>query len=121
MADTIDPDNKRAILAACLDSVPSAVLVTDGERVVFANARTRALFRCADGSTIDGLSVSEIVHPDGHETMRQRGQVLRAARVSLRNLPVKLRALDGSPFTLIATGTRVDCDGTRVYLFTEES
>jgi PAS domain S-box-containing protein len=113
-------DTDAALLRAVLDAVPTACMVTDGHVVILVNAQARALFRCEDGTTIEGRQVFDIVHPDGRETMRQRGDVLLHKDQVLNGLPIKLLALDGTCFTLRATATPLDHDGRRVVLFTAE-
>lgn len=106
--------------AAALQVMPAATIITDGETVVFSNAEARRLFKCPEDNWLEGRQVSEIVHPDGHESMQQRGQVLANASISLRGLPVKLVACDGSCFGLVVSATPVDYEGRRLFMFTAE-
>jgi PAS domain S-box-containing protein len=111
---------QAVLLAAAFDASPAACIITDGGVVLFANAEARRLFKCPEGTTVMGRGVNEIVHPDGLETMRARGEVLAVATITLRGLPVKLVAIDGSTFTLNVAATPVDHEGRRVFMFTAE-
>jgi PAS domain S-box-containing protein len=115
-----DVQETLSLLAAAFDVTPAASIITDGETLLYANERARKLFKSDDHGGLVGRPVFELVHPDGHETMRERGQVLRASSITLRGLPVKMVALDGSCFSLIVSATPVNHDDRRVFMFTEE-
>ena len=113
-------DDLATMLASAYDVTPHASIVTDGCVVLFANAEARRLFRCEDRSQVEGRSVLEIVHPDGHHSMKLRAEILLNASQRLRGLPVKLVALDGSTFSLVVEATTVEYQGKRVFVFTSE-
>jgi PAS domain-containing protein len=83
---------------AVLESVSTPMLIQDLDTIVFVNAAARRFLRASDRAQIEGQSVMSIVHPDGVRAAIERVVFVFATHQGLRDVPLKLTALDGTVF-----------------------
>jgi PAS domain-containing protein len=83
---------------AVLESMSTPMLIQNLDTIVFVNAAARGFLRASDRSQIEGRSVMSIVHPDGVRAAIERVVFVFATHQGLRDVPLKLKALDGSVF-----------------------
>ena len=106
------------LLAAALDVVPHPLIVSDFRSVLFANAQMRALLGYSDRSELEGLDPLQIVHPDVHEAMRARRELLSNGSRGLTGVPTKLLAADSSVIAATVTIIPLRHEGFRCAVFT---
>ena len=81
-----------------VETSPDAIVVHDGDKVVFANSAAQELFRADSTEDYLGRPTLDFIHPDDRSEARRR---IRAAMEMEAPLPVteyKLARLDGSVF-----------------------
>jgi PAS domain S-box-containing protein len=107
---TDSDSGQSSLFEAALDALDLAVLIHDNETILFANRATRMGLN-SEGSSLVGLPVREIVHPDA----RPAGEVRRALVLSLgqelTNVPVKLHTFDGRVRYARANARRIRWNG----------
>ena len=94
-----------SLFVAALEAIPEAILLHDAERILFVNSEARRVLRADPPENLVGRPIQTIVHPDGYTAGTQRRKVLLDHGQQLRDLPIKLIALDGT--VLYATGTGI--------------
>ena len=94
-----------------VDLSPDAVLVHSEGRYVFANPAAARVFGARSPGELMGKSVMERIHPDDRELMARRMSHVLAGAVAP---PVEGRMLrlDGTPFFVESTGSRVEFDAS---------
>jgi PAS domain S-box-containing protein len=96
-----------------LDHGPEAVIVYEGERIVFANKAAAELFRATAPEALVERSVYSLIAPDRREQARENArQVLASGRPNTPRQHVLLR-LDGSEFEGEAWSAPIPWEGGR--------
>jgi len=113
------PDTERleGLCAAALNALPRTVVVSDSDRILFANDAAARALGAESATELIGMSVDEIVHPDSHAAAAQRRELLARSRQELRGLPTKLRLRDGTAVNTIADAHPVEFDGQSAFVF----
>jgi transcriptional regulator with PAS, ATPase and Fis domain len=93
-----------ALSEVLLDTLPVPVVIHDSESVVFTNAALNRCM-CAQDDQLLGRHFTDFVHDDAREAGEQRRALVFGPRPILRDLQLKLVALDGLP--RYAKGTAV--------------
>jgi len=88
---------------AALEGLPLPVIVHDADMIIYANPEACRVLSARDRTQLEGLPISNIVHPDGREAGLQRRKLLLESGGSFRDVAVKLVDLEGS--TLYVTGS----------------
>jgi PAS domain S-box-containing protein len=76
---------------------PYAMLVSRGDRVIFANDQAIKLFGAVKAEEIVGKSPLDLFHPDCHTTMRERVHELVEGRPTVPIIEERIVTLDGVP------------------------
>lgn len=76
---------------------PYAMLVSRGDRVIFANDQAIKLFGAVKAEEIVGKSPLDLFHPDCHATMRERVHELVEGRPTVPIVEERIVTLDGVP------------------------
>lgn len=92
---------------------PDAIIVSRGERVIFANDQALKLFRAVKADEILGKSPFELFHPDCHPMIQQRIQELLAGNPIVPIVEEKILSVDG-------TGIAVDVEVSAAQFTDEE-
>lgn len=79
-----------SLSAALFDALPVSALLHDATTILGSNAAARAVLHVDAPEDIEGLPISDVVHPDGHEAGRQRRELLLMHGQRFSNLAVKL-------------------------------
>jgi PAS domain-containing protein len=101
---------------AALVALDLPVLIHGPKTILFANEAACDALKAANASAIVGADISSIVHPDGADAgIQRRGLVLEHGQ-TIRDLPVKLRALDDSIVYARVVGKRIAWAGSMAIL-----
>jgi PAS domain S-box-containing protein len=92
---------------AALTSLDLPVLIHDDEAVLFANEAACCALKAPDSRSLIGRHVSSLVHEDGIDAGRQRRELVLGQGQTLRDVPVKLVALDGATLYARVIGKRI--------------
>lgn len=101
-----------------VQSAPEAILVFDGERVVFVNAAARRLFGAASAQALEGTARADLMAPDSRRVLLQRLGAVAAKAEAIDLGWQRWQRLDGHPLDL--EGTAVPFGGepqTAVLIF----
>jgi PAS domain-containing protein len=93
---------RRSMFEAALEVLPDIVLIHDEELILFANAACRSLLAAESPQDLEGHPIELIVHPDAFAAGRERRRLLLDGDRVLRNIPLKVVALDGEAQHLTA-------------------
>lgn len=93
-----------------VDQSPDAILVDVKGKTVFANPAAARLFGARSPADLVDQDALGRVHPDDRETVRQRMNMVVAGGTSPPR-ELKMLRLDGTPFTVEVTASRVHFDG----------
>jgi PAS domain-containing protein len=89
-------DDSASLYQAALDNLPHPVLIYDAEQVLYANeAALRALGGAGATSELQGMGVENFTIPDFADVNIARRSYVMDQGVTLSNLAVKIRKLDG--------------------------
>jgi PAS domain S-box-containing protein len=92
---------------AALVALDSPIVIHAQQEILFANDAAHRVLHAEGPNSLVGTDVTTIVHPDGLEAGHERRKLILESGQTLRGVPVKLRALDGT--TLYAT-----CEAKRI-------
>lgn len=95
---------------AVLESLPYPVLVHDEDTVLYVNGKTLTWLKCGDRTQIEGKPLGTIVHEDGREAGIARRRLMLEQGVSLRDISVKLIAMDGTVVYVLGDAERFFVD-----------
>jgi hypothetical protein len=87
---------------AVLEPLTTSMMIQTLDTIVYANRQAREHMRANDRSDLEGRSVQSIVHPDGIVSAIERVLFVFATQQRLTDVPVKLKAIDGSIVHAIA-------------------
>lgn len=114
----LDPPMPDSMFKAAIEVLNTPLIVHDRDRILFANAAANRALRARDESALVGLEISSIVHPDGQDAGKERRQLVLERGQVLRDVPVKLTALDGTTFYALVTAQRIEWTGESAILLT---
>jgi PAS domain S-box-containing protein len=96
-----------SMFEAALIALDSPIIIHAQHEILFANEAAHRVLRAQSPNALIGNDVTAIVHPDGLEAGHERRKLVLESGQTLRDVPVKLRAIDGT--TLYAT-----CEAKRI-------
>jgi PAS domain S-box-containing protein len=85
---------------------PYAIVVTRGDRVIFANDQAIKLVGAVKAEEILGKSTFELFHPDSHPVIRERVHELLEGSALVPMLEEKIVTLDGTPLDVEVSAAR---------------
>ena len=92
------------LIGDLLDIIYNAILVIDsGQRIIFANSRTRAMFRAGENE-LNGMAITDIFMPEDRELFA-RNFLEEIRREQEYETEAMLRRLDGTSFLGLLSGT----------------
>jgi PAS domain S-box-containing protein len=91
-----DTELVAALLAAALQAIPHPLLISDYETILWVNEPCRRLLGAAKVDDIYSRPALDFAHPDMHEAMAERKDVVLLRHQRMDDLPMKFLALDGS-------------------------
>jgi PAS domain S-box-containing protein len=83
------PSESLELLVAAFEALPRAIVISDFDRIVFANTHMCRLLGYEDRSAIVGSEYFFILHPDVRGAASERNKALRTG-AAVRGVPVKL-------------------------------
>ena len=99
-----------------VDVLPTAVVVNDGERVLYCNPAFVRLVGATSAAEVLARPVLEWVHPDDRDIARARLAELTTTTEPLPGVEIHLRHVDGHPVSSYGTSTPISGYGPRAYL-----
>jgi PAS domain S-box-containing protein len=90
---------------------PLAILVHDGDLVLFANEAAATLFGAGTANDLVDTRWSDLIHPDEMEAARERTRLALAGHVALPFTQRRRRRLDGSEFIAESGITSINWNG----------
>ena len=91
---------------------PYAIVVSRGERIIFANDQAIKLFGAVKAEEILEQSLTDLFHADDHDIVRERIHELLEGRAYVPMLEEKIKTLDGRAVDVEVSGARfVDEEG----------
>ena len=84
------------LVSAAVAAVPHPLMISDYDTVVFANAPACEIMRARTLDELVGQPADRFVHPDIREAYALRKPLIVERRQSIRDVPTKFVALDGS-------------------------
>lgn len=115
MAAVLDDRPDENLFELMLDAIPQPVFLLDEERILYVNAPACEMLAASDRSLIIGMPVDELVHRDAREAAAERRRFTIRRRHGMRDISLKLVALDGTPRRL-TVDTRAVEHGDRVVI-----
>jgi PAS domain S-box-containing protein len=85
---------------------PYAILVSRGDRIVFANDQAIKLFGAVRANEILGKSILDLIHPDHHAVVRERIHELLEGMQAVSVSEDKIVRLDGTSIDVEVSATR---------------
>lgn len=101
----------RELAAEVLEVAPTCMLIQDLDTILFANAITREHLHARDRSQIEGQPVLSFVHPDGVLATIERVAFVFATHQQMRDVPLKLKAVDGGVIHAIGDAYPIRVNG----------
>jgi len=101
----------RELAAEVLEVAPTCMLIQDLDTVLFANAITREYLKAHDRSQIEGRPVLSFIHPDGVLATIERVAFVFATHQQMRDVPLKLKAVDGGVIHAIGDAYPIRVNG----------
>jgi PAS domain S-box-containing protein len=94
---------------------PDAILVNRGDRIVFVNDQGLRLFGAVKTEDILGRSPFELFHPDYHQALRERLELLREGAKTVPLIEEKIVRLDGTVVDVeVVAASFIDQDGVGI-------
>lgn len=94
-----------------VDDSPSAILVQDGEKILFANAASAKLYRAANPRDLIGRPIRSLLHPDELEKFDRRLSRVKDSKQALDVIEQKRVGLDGTPIVVETRGIPIVWQG----------
>ena len=92
------------------ESSPDSILVSSGERIIYANPAGEQMFASGQARGLVGRQFEDLIDPADRESLHDRmRQTVEGARMHLSG--VRMTRLDGSPLCADATLGEIDWDG----------
>jgi len=105
-----------SMFEAALVALDSPIIIHGPNEILFANAAACRVLRAPDAEAIVGADIVSFVHPDGQEAGGERRGLILEHGPTISDLPVKLRAIDGSTVYARVTGKRIQWAGDTAIL-----
>jgi PAS domain S-box-containing protein len=86
----------ESMFEVALRSIDMPVIIHGPETILYANPAACHALHAPSSDALEGIDIGSLVHPDGHEAGRQRRTLVLQHGQQLRDVPVKLRAMDGT-------------------------
>ncbi len=97
---------------ALIDTSPDAIFLARGGRFVYVNPATLRLFRAADAAELVGKPVFDRIHPECHDQVRARSEVMDREQQPAPPLEERYLRLDGSEIEVeVSAAPYVDDQG----------
>ena len=103
-----------SMFEAALIALDSPIMIHAQREILFANAAAHRVLR-AEGPLV-GSDVTSLVHPDGLEAGHERRKLILESGQTLRDVPVKLCALDGTTLYARCEAKRIEWGGNTAIL-----
>lgn len=87
--------HSAALFPAVLDSIPVPVIVHDYETILYANRAALGVLRAGEHSDVVGQPADRFTHDQSRDSGEERRRLVMDHHVWLRNVHVKMTALDG--------------------------
>ena len=112
------PDRPAAnsIFEAALVALDVPLIIHQSDIILFANDAANRVMRAPSAGALIGLDISSIVHPDGLEAGHERRRLVLERGQTLRGVPVKLCALDGTTLYANVEAKRIEWAGEAAIL-----
>jgi PAS domain S-box-containing protein len=94
-----------------IELAPDAVLIMDGQRLVFANPAAARMLRYGSVEELLATDVNKLLAPEEEGHMRERTQEMLRTGVALPTREYRTRRRDGSWFMAEVQSTRVEWEG----------
>ena len=114
----INSEQLAGLCAAALETLPRPIVVSNHETILFANAAAARQLGAKTASEIIGLPISELLHPDCHDTAAVRRQLLAESGQELHGLPSKVVGRDGSTISTVTDAHPIEFDGEVAFVYT---
>jgi len=102
---------------AALIALDSPIVIHAQQEILFANEAARHVLRAEGPNSLVGIDVTTIVHPDGLEAGHERRKLVLESGQTLRDVPLKLRALDGTTLYAKCEAKRIEWgDGAAILI-----
>ncbi|MDZ4178490.1 MAG: PAS domain S-box protein [Coriobacteriia bacterium] len=95
----------------CLDDLPVAIFIHDDTQVRYANGEALRMLGATSIAELAACSVWELLHRDIRAVAQERARLVIEHRMSLRDMPVKFRALDGDTVYASCDASSLETDG----------
>jgi PAS domain S-box-containing protein len=95
----------------CLDELPVAILIHDEAHVRYANREALRMLGAKSIAELAAHSVWELLHRDIRSVAKERTRLVIEHQMSLRDMPVKFRALDGDTVYASCDASSLKADG----------
>ncbi|MCB2186811.1 MAG: PAS domain S-box protein [Deltaproteobacteria bacterium] len=93
---------------------PAAIMLHDGETIFYANIATLKLLGASRPEQVVGRPLLDFVHPDHHDTVRQRIKDLWSGEISVPLAPQRYLGVDGQTVEVEAAGQAFDFGNQRL-------
>jgi len=97
-----------SMFEAALVALDVPIIIHEYDEILFANAAACRALRAADTCELVGASITSFVHRDGREAGQQRRELVLEHGQVIRDLPVKLKGVDGSTLYARVSGKRIE-------------
>jgi PAS domain S-box-containing protein len=114
----VNSDQLTGLCAAALEAIPRPVVVSDHETILFANAAAARQLGAKTSAELIGLSISELLHPDCHDTAAERRRLLEESGHELHGLPSKVVGRDGSIISTVTDAHSIEFGGEVAFIYT---
>jgi len=108
---TLDGLTNDSMFRAALDALDVPIIIHGASAILFANEAAARVLHASSADDLLGIDVSSIVHPDGMDAGRERRQLMLEQGHRMHEIPLKLRALDGTTLYAIVDGKRIEWNG----------
>ncbi|WP_010043450.1 PAS domain-containing sensor histidine kinase [Gemmata obscuriglobus] len=99
-----------------VSALPDAVYINAGGHVAFCNPACVRLFGASAPEALIGKTPFDLMHPDDHETIRQRIAAISASGASNPGIEERIVRFDGTPVPVMVTAIAITDRGERAFL-----
>ena len=110
-----------SMFEAALRALDLPVIVHGLRDILFANESACRAVRAAHSSDLIGADITSLVHPDALHAGEERRRLVIERGQTIRDLPVKLQALDGATLYARVDAKRIEWNGETAILLVATS